>query len=499
MTINLTDSHEALINPGMGWVLHYYDNWIDLYGSDLAPSDTVSDFPGLGVCYLRLPWSWLQPEENRFQWSVLDTPAQRWIREGKRIALRVSACEPGEEYATPRWVQEQGAPGLRFTAGRVMDDGACWEPDYGHPLFLEKLEAFVARLAARYDGASYLDFVDIGSYGAWGEGHRYWSTGQPVCGKTLLKHFEIYRRHFRKTRLVVPDEVFEPKSEQDGRDAAADGRGRGRGGAARVKDYCVRNGISLRDDSIGVFPFRKEAVAWADEIFADRPVILESEHYGVGRHGGHWRGGQEYLDAVATYHASYASIHWWPREFLEDNRPLIDAINQRLGYRILPKSITIPDTIRLDQCFTWAGQWRNAGVAPCLPGGFPCLTLKDAAGGIAAVFVDDAFDLSSLPSSGGAARGNVMPGCVLPPFMRAGRHDVYLSVGDRTGCPVIALPLQHGDGEKRYRIGAIEVCPLINGAKRACVPQNGRFPIEDFYGRMSPGAPAPSVSHGRCW
>jgi hypothetical protein len=269
--------------------------------------------------------------------------------------------------------------------------------------------------------------------------------------------------------------------------------------AFRVKEYCVGNGIALRDDSIGVFPFRKEAVAWANEIFADRPVILESEHYGMGRHGGHWRDGQEYLDAVAAYHASYASIHWWPREFLEDNRPLIDAINQRLGYRIHPRSITIPDTIHPDRCFTWAGHWSNAGVAPCLPGGFPCLTLKDAAGGIAAVFVDDAFDVRSLPPSPGAPGNNTMPGCVLPPFMSAGRHDAFLSVGDRTGCPVIELPLPHNDGEKRYRIGAIEIRPLANGAKRACVPQGGRFPNEDFYGRMNPGTPAPPVTRTRCW
>ena len=63
-------------------------------------------------------------------------------------------------------------------------------------------------------------------------------------------------------------------------------------------------------------------------------MILESEHYGPSVKRGAWQDGSRYLDAVEEYHASYASIHWWPREFLQENRALIDRINRRLGYRI---------------------------------------------------------------------------------------------------------------------------------------------------------------------
>jgi len=58
----------------MGWVLHHYDNSIANYGSRLDPSDTVDDFPGVSVIYLRLAWSYIQPEEGRFNWSIIDTP-----------------------------------------------------------------------------------------------------------------------------------------------------------------------------------------------------------------------------------------------------------------------------------------------------------------------------------------------------------------------------------------------------------------------------------------
>ena len=78
VTVRPVDMGEALVNPGMGWTFHFYSNMIRNYGSRLEPSDTLDDWPGLSVIYLRVPWSFLEPEEGQFNWSLLDTPAQRW-------------------------------------------------------------------------------------------------------------------------------------------------------------------------------------------------------------------------------------------------------------------------------------------------------------------------------------------------------------------------------------------------------------------------------------
>ena len=59
------DNGRALVNPQMGWTMHFYSNMITSYGSKLEPSDTIDDFPGLSVVYLRVPWSFLEPQENR--------------------------------------------------------------------------------------------------------------------------------------------------------------------------------------------------------------------------------------------------------------------------------------------------------------------------------------------------------------------------------------------------------------------------------------------------
>jgi len=60
------DSGEAPVNPGMGWTLHYCSNLIENYGSKLEASDTLDDWPGLSVIYLRVPWLLLEPKEGEF-------------------------------------------------------------------------------------------------------------------------------------------------------------------------------------------------------------------------------------------------------------------------------------------------------------------------------------------------------------------------------------------------------------------------------------------------
>ena len=93
ITVRPEDNGQALVNPDMGWTMHFYSNIPENYGSKLEPSDTLEDFPGLSTVYLRVPWAFLEPEEGKFNWALFDTPAQRWIAKGKRVALRVTCSE----------------------------------------------------------------------------------------------------------------------------------------------------------------------------------------------------------------------------------------------------------------------------------------------------------------------------------------------------------------------------------------------------------------------
>jgi hypothetical protein len=454
IAVQPADTGAALVNPQMGWTFHFYSNALPNYGSKLALSDTLDDFPGLSTIYLRLPWAYIEPEEGKFTWSVVDAPSQRWIDKGKRVAFRVSCCESWLRYATPKWVEEAGAKGHNFTPGKLDPNGPFWEPDYDDPVFLAKLERFLAAAAARYDGNANVDFIDVGSFGVWGEGHTFSSTSLKYSQDTIKRHIELHAKIFTKTLLAANDDFgfFS--------DAAKDLDILKYPGKESMR-RALELGLTLRDDSILVQPpprayFNAEM---AQPFWPSRPVVLECEHYGGSRDRGNWGDGSWYLKAVEDYHASYAAIHWWPREFLQEQRALIDKINLRLGYRLQLKKMSWPARVSKDRRFAIESVWANVGVAPCYPGGFMAVTLKDAQGGIAAVFVDEAHDMRTLevgpPDKIPDRAFEADFGCAVN--TAAGAFDLFVSVGDRMGTPTIALPLASDDGKRRYKLGTIEI------------------------------------------
>jgi hypothetical protein len=253
----------------------------------------------------------------------------------------------------------------------------------------------------------------------------------------MKRHIDLHLKHFKRTLLAVND------------DFAMQDRGQ------EPIRYALEKGLTLRDDSILVQGGEKAFLSaeMAEPFWPRVPVILECEHYGSSKQRGFWGDGSRYLDAIERYRASYASIHWYPREFLAENRQLVEQINRRLGYRVQPVEVEV-ETRDRRVIVKWT--WWNAGVAPALPGGFPALTLKDDRDGIAAVFVDEGLDVRTLrPDSEKAATRslNFAP----PPRLGPGKYTVFVSVGSRTGTPGIALPLAGDDGQRRYRLGTIEM------------------------------------------
>jgi Domain of unknown function (DUF4832) len=206
VTVHPADTGVALENPGMGWVFHHFDNSIHGYGEPLGPGYDGREFPGLTVAYLRLGWSYLEPREGRFNWSVVDTPAQRYIAAGKKIALRITSYEGDDTqpYATPKWVRDAGAKGY--------DLGKCWEPDYDDPVYLAKLDRFLAALGERYDDNPNVAFVDVGTLGIWGEGHP---IARNYALETVKRHMDMHRKHLPHTLLAAGDDFANNFTDDD--------------------------------------------------------------------------------------------------------------------------------------------------------------------------------------------------------------------------------------------------------------------------------------------
>ena len=153
----------------------------------------------------------------------------------------------------------------------------------------------------------------------------------------------------------------------------------------------------------------------------------------------------------------------------EENREAVAEINRRLGYRFQARRIVYPKKIvsnadpQAAVPFKVEFSFANAGVAPCYSPAYPCLTLKTETGGIAAVLAANGFDISTLPvgESGKAVSKSQTVEFTLGrwqrPVLPSGMYDVFVSVGEVDGTPVYELPHEGDDGQRRYRIGRIEV------------------------------------------
>lgn len=478
VTAKPDDNGKGLVNPGMGFNAYYYSHYLQMYGAKLEPSDALESFPGESCVYLRLTWAQLEPEEGKFNWSIVDTPAQRWIDAGKQCAFRVSCEESGLRFATPKWVKDAGARGYNIdhthsAPGRSMItrlEGDTWQPAYDDPIFLEKLENFLKVMAERYDNNPNVAFVDIGSLGTWGEGHTVNSMiDYPL--DTKKKHIDLHLKYFKNTQLVINDDM-------DGHTNTS--------GNYPVLDYALSKGICLRDDS--VLGPSTGARLWFHADMAGRcwptlPVILEHGHMaGIIQNNGWGEEGENLLKVVEAYHATFLSIHSWPHEYLEENRKVIDKVNLRIGYRLQLNEISYPEEVNIGEPFKVRSLWSNSAVAPCYAGGYPCFTIKDDKGGIVSTHVDRNLNVRDLEVAD--------PGQAIPVgldselviamgfrrvfqgkedllAMRAdpGEYEMFVSVGKLDGTPVYRLPYDNEDGHRRYRVGKIKVIDRISNLK----------------------------------
>ncbi|MGN0851778.1 MAG: DUF4832 domain-containing protein [Kiritimatiellia bacterium] len=463
-TVAPADDGRALNNPGMGFVMHYYDNSCRNYGDTLPPGDDMRAFPGCTVVYLRLAWEFLEPEEGVFDWTTLDSVAQRWIDRGGQVAFRITTAETARgNPGVPKWLIDKGVKGTRYNFGWGPEhgphpEGRLWEVDFSDPVYLKYLERFLSRLAAKYDGRDSVAFVDIGSYGTWGEGHSHGSSRPPAAKKAadLKLHIDLMRRTWPNTYLVISDDV--------------DGGSNRDPAKWPILDYCRQLGIGFRDDSImvGRPPHSWYHAEQAALYWPTMPVVLETEHYHMSLERGAWSPAL-FVESVEQYHPSYVSLHGDPWKILNGNKEAIDTINRRMGYRFNLRELSFDDSLVIapgtTNAFSFAWRWANAGVAPVYRDAYPAITLKDAKGGIFAVLVDDSANLRRLkgcarneaPDTLASSRKFAIARCGAP-VVPSGKYELYVSVGDLSGHPVFELPLAvKTDGKRRYLLGTVDI------------------------------------------
>lgn len=379
--LNDWDTLRVLQNPYKGWYHHLLDNGITKYS--IKNDSIFESFPGMDHLYLRLCWSYLEPQEGRFDWHYIDDVVDKYVPKGYKISFRISCSETGAypgsvgqesdgiQYATPRWVRQAGAKGsvVRTRSGETI----TWVPDWADPVYLQKLNNFHKAFAERYDDKSWVSYVDIGSIGDWGEGHTSFTTQIPPTIEEIKANVNIYIQNYKKSQLVCNDDLLTHTDEKN------------TGDLTKLYAWVVSNGITFRDDSPLVLWYLQQYLkTWTishphffDPLYLKMPVVFELQHYGSVKKNGSWLGkngadtieeygysGAEIMrKAIETMHATYIGYHGYAEEWLADNPDLTKELANLCGYWYFPVKASYPDVMRK------GGNeisivWLNKGVAP---------------------------------------------------------------------------------------------------------------------------------------
>lgn len=465
VVVEPVDHGLALLNPNMGWNFPYcIDNQDAQYGGGRPEDDTLDWFPGANAVYFRVGWAHLEPEEGRFNWEYTDRIAKHWIAKGKQVSYCwLVFSTVGSMAATPQWLQRSGAHGWYFptTNGKALPQ---WVPNWDDPVFLEKFGNFLAAAAARYDGKPWLQFIEIGSLGTWGEGHTGVGYGvptppiPPITPAAQKQHLDLWRRNFPRSTILV-NHAYEQVSWASS-PAGATAKG--------PVEYAESLGYGLTDWSIMVqacCPYTSGDLA--ESIWPHHPIGLEDEHYGFAYLvTKSWGDGSAYYDAMERYHASFLRMNWWPGEFLNGNNrdlpgnyDLVAQMNRRVGYRLQIVRASWSARAKSGSSATVDLLLRNAGVAPCFGGGHAAVSLVDSTGEIKTETVDDEFDVAALavgPSVEQAPPVTRSISLHIPSNLDAGTYSVCASIRNSRG--PYCLPITEWcDGGGRYRLGSISI------------------------------------------
>jgi hypothetical protein len=371
------DTIRVLKNPYKGWYHHLLDNGI--YGYSIKNDSVFTSFPGMDHLYLRLAWSYLEPEEGQYDWHRIDEIVEKYVPLGYKISFRISCKETGTypetvneqvdgvQYATPYWVKKAGAKGTVAENGGIKS----WVPAWGDPVYLQKLDQFHRVFAAKYDGQPWIRYVDIGSIGEWGEGHTSSSTKIPPTVTEVKANIDVFLKNYKKSQLVCTDDLlYYGKTDVD---------------VKTLFDYAIAKGISLRDDSpIVDWYVQHNLKTWTvshphfyDPLYLKKPIVFELQHYGEVKKDGNWLGkngagkiakygysGAEIMrKAIETMHATYIGYHGYAEDWLADNPDLTKELANLCGYWYFPVKANLPGKFsKGDNIFTI--EWLNKGVAP---------------------------------------------------------------------------------------------------------------------------------------
>ncbi len=358
----------VLFNPGMGFTTFQRFNGdernaIDDCGDFLTdyPYELLTDeggniqnphYPFTTIAYLRIYWIFIEPEQGKYRWDIVDRALEYASERGQTLMLSLMPYGSSlERNDVPVWYREMVGDETEFRHNNPVNK---WLVDAEDPRYLEYYGKLIKTFGERYDGHPALESVDMRIVGAWGEG----GGTDKLESNTAMDLIDLYLDSFKNTpiKLLLTDKFSNSyaisKADVGYRADCLGDLGfwaKDQNGWTHMYDYYPRSIIEngLKD------AWEKAPVSF--EICGTFPGWKRTHNYTPED--------VEYIfNQALKWHVS--SVNGKSSAVPEEYIPQMNEFLKKMGYRFVLKMFTYPSIVSPSQKVNFTSWWENKGVAP---------------------------------------------------------------------------------------------------------------------------------------
>lgn len=368
-----------LSNPHKGFTVPTGGAWTFVPEFEYGPYGSLNnrawDLVSYGSGYQQ--WNKLNPAKGVYDWTELEKLLNALAEHNMTYALRVlpytpsfikSDFPPQEEYDwTPPFVYEMGAKKIQIDLRGT--EFHAYAPVWDDSIYIWAAKEFAKALAEKYDGDPRIEYIDVRTFGEWGEWHTSHILGSVMPADSVLKDMlDYYASLFKKTQLVLPSNGF-----------------------GDVYTHALDLGITKRDDGFIGIPGRPDTLLRAYN--ANLPTIAENiagyrtmlTYDDLIPGGSQKWTAERWVNAITTAHLTYYVLDQdndCGYYFYKDNKALADSMSKVIGYNFTVTRAELLIIAGVDNAASTAGKSagtaagnaatntlnitvKNTGVAPC--------------------------------------------------------------------------------------------------------------------------------------
>ena len=207
----------VLFNPGMGFTTFQQFNgdrrnaidncgdFFDEYPYELYMDEEKNlqnpNYPFTTIAYLRIYWIFIEPEQGKYRWDIIDRALEYASERGQTLMLSLMPYGSSlQSNDVPPWYRKMVGDETTFKHSSPVNK---WFVDPEDPRYLEHYGKLIRTFGERYDGHPALESVDMRIVGAWGEG----GGTELLETNTAMALMDLYLESFTKTpiKLLLTD------------------------------------------------------------------------------------------------------------------------------------------------------------------------------------------------------------------------------------------------------------------------------------------------------